>query len=72
MHNNNFKIEERRRKVASMLAQSMTEIEIAEQLNVDQSTISRDVKVLKEMSQQFVFVFDLAKSDLAIYYKSSQ
>ena len=70
MHNNNnhkFKIEERRRQVASLLAQSMTETEIAEQLNVDQSTISRDVKALKEMSQQFVF--DLAKSDLAYYYK---
>jgi IS30 family transposase len=72
MHNNNnnnhqFKIEERRRKVASMLAQSMTETEIAEQLNVDQSTISGDIKALKEMSQQFVF--DLAKSDLAYYYK---
>jgi DNA-binding transcriptional ArsR family regulator len=67
MHNNNFKIEERRRKVASMLAQSMTETEIAEQLNVDQSTISRDVKALKELSQQFVL--DLAKSDLAYYYK---
>jgi IS30 family transposase len=68
MHNNyNFKIEERRRKVAFMLAQSMTETEIAQQLNVDQSTISGDVKVLKEMSQQFVF--DLAKSDLAYYYK---
>jgi IS30 family transposase len=40
----NFKIEERRRKVASLLAQSMTESEIAKQLNVDQSTISRDVK----------------------------
>ncbi len=38
MHNNNndFKIGERRRRVASMLAQSMTETEIAEQLNVDQ------------------------------------
>jgi DNA-binding transcriptional ArsR family regulator len=69
MHNNNFRIEERRRKVASMLAQSMTETEIAEQLNVDQSTISRDIKALKEMSQQFVF--DLAKSDLAYYYKQS-
>ena len=68
MHNNyNFKIEERRRKVAYMLAQSMTETEIAQQLNVDQSTISGDVKVLKEMSQQFVF--DLAKSDLAYYCK---
>jgi hypothetical protein len=30
MHNNNFKIEERRRKVASMLAQSMTETETAD------------------------------------------
>jgi IS30 family transposase len=69
MHNNDhrFKIKDRRRQVASMLAQSMTETEIAEQLDVDQSTISRDVKALKEMSQQFVF--DLAKSDLAYYYK---
>jgi DNA-binding NarL/FixJ family response regulator len=38
-NNNNFKIEERRRNVASMLAQSMTETEIAKQPNVDQSTI---------------------------------
>ena len=52
-----------------MLAQSMTETEIAEKLNVDQSAISRDIKTLKEMSQQFVF--DLAKSDLAYYYKQS-
>jgi DNA-binding transcriptional ArsR family regulator len=63
----NLKIEERRRKVSSLLAQSMTESEIAEELHVDQSTISRDIKVLKELSQQFVF--DLAKSDLAYYYK---
>jgi IS30 family transposase len=68
-HNNRstFKIEERRRKVASFLAQSMTETEIAQELNVDQSTISRDVKALKQLSQQFVY--DLAKSDLAYYYK---
>ena len=73
VHNHNksctFKIEERRRKVASLLAQSMTETEIAQELNVDQSTISRDVKALKELSQQFVY--DLAKSDLAYYYKQS-
>ena len=50
-----------------MLAQSMTEIEIAKKLKVDQSTISRDIKVLKKMSQQFVY--DLAKSDLAYCYK---
>jgi IS30 family transposase len=72
MHNLNcpvhtFKIEERRRKVGSLLAQSMTESEIAQTLSVDQSTISRDIKVLKEQSQQFVY--DLAKSDLAYYYK---
>jgi IS30 family transposase len=41
----------------------MTESEIAQELNVDQSTISRDVKALKQLSQQFVY--DLAKSDLA-------
>lgn len=44
----------------------MTETEIAEQLNVDQSTISRDVKALKEMSQQFVF--DLAKPHAKYYF----
>ena len=64
-----FKIEDRRRRVASMLARSMTESEIAQQLGVDQSTISRDIKVLKESAQQFVY--DLAKSDLAYYYKQS-
>jgi hypothetical protein len=62
-----FRIEERRRKVASLFAQSMTEEEIAQQLDVNQSTISRDIKVLKQMSHQFVY--DLAKSDLAYYYK---
>jgi transposase len=64
---NQFKIEERRRQVASLLAQSVTESEIAKKLNVDQSTISRDIKALKQMSQQFVF--DLAKSDLAYHYQ---
>jgi hypothetical protein len=61
-----YKIEDRRRRIASLLAQSMTETEIAKKLKVDQSTISRD-KVLKKMSQQFVY--DLAKSDLAYCYK---
>jgi hypothetical protein len=61
-----YEIEERRRKVATLLAQSITETEIAHELKVGQSTISRD-KVLKALSQRFVF--DLAKSDLAYYYK---
>ena len=47
----------------------MTETEIAQELEVDQSTISRDIKVLKELSQRFVY--DLAKSDLSYYYKQS-
>jgi replication-associated recombination protein RarA len=58
-----YKIEDRRKRVASLLAQSMTETEIAKQLCVNQSTISRDIKVLKQLSQKFVY--DLAKSDLA-------
>jgi len=62
-----FKLEDRRGEIATLLAQSMTEIEIAQELKVDQSTISRDIKALKALSQRFVF--DLVKSDLAYYYK---
>ena len=65
----NKKIKARRNQVASLLAKSFSETEIAQQLGVDQSTISRDIKVLKESAQQFVY--DLAKSDLACYYKQS-
>lgn len=57
---------ERRREVVHML-QGHTETEIAQVLHVHVSTISRDVKVLKELSQRFVF--DLAKGDLTYYYK---
>ena len=65
----NKKIKARRNQVASLLSKSFNEIEIAQQLGVDQSTISRDIKVLKGSAQQFVY--DLAKSDLAYYYKQS-
>ena len=44
----------------------MNESEIAKELGVGQSTISRDVSVLRKISQQFVY--DLAKSDLAFCY----
>jgi IS30 family transposase len=53
MHN--FKIEDRRRRVATLSAQSMIEQGIADKLGVDRSTISRDIKVLKKLSQRFVF-----------------
>lgn len=46
-----------------MLVRSMTESAIVEKLCVDQSTMSRDIKVLKWLSQRFVY--DLAKSALA-------
>ena len=65
----NKKIKARRNQVASLLSKSFSETEIAQQLGVDQSTISIDIKVLKESAQQFVY--DLAKSDLAYYYKQS-
>ena len=63
-HSLKFKIDikERRRQLTSLLSKSISESEIAKQLGVDQSTISRDIKVLKSESQQFVY--DLAKSDL--------
>ena len=61
-----FKIQGRRRQVASLISKSLTQTELARRLGVDQSTISGDIKALKEMSRQFVF--DLVKSDLAFYY----
>lgn len=45
----NFEIEERCRQVATLLTQSMTETQIANELNVNQSIISRDIKVLKDL-----------------------
>lgn len=61
-----FIIEERRRVVAKLWAQSKSETEIARELHCNVSTICRDIKFLKKLSQQFVF--DLAK-DLGFYYK---
>jgi hypothetical protein len=61
-----FLIEDRRRIVAKLWAQSKSETEIARELHYNVSTICRDIKFLKKLSQQFVF--DLAK-DLGFYYK---
>ena len=63
----NYYIEEHRKEVAQMLAQDHTETEIAWLLQVQGSTICRNVRVLKELSQRFVF--DLGKEDLKYYYK---
>jgi transcriptional regulator of NAD metabolism len=59
-------IEERRKQIRSMLARSKTEQEIADELDKSRRTILRDIKALKEESNQSVY--DLAKSDLAFYY----
>jgi DNA-binding NarL/FixJ family response regulator len=62
-----YAIEERRREVAQMLTEGHSETEIAQLLHVHVSTICRDVKFLKQLSQRFIF--DLAKGDLTYYYK---
>ena len=62
-----FLVEDRRMKITSLLAQSMNQSEISKELNIHISTVSRDVKYLKKQSHQFIY--DLAKSDLAFYYK---
>ena len=62
-------VEARRNKVMTLLAKCATEEEIAIQLNVDQSTINRDIKALKVAAQRYCY--DLAKSDLAFSYKQS-
>lgn len=64
-----FKLEQRRGQVASLVAQSRTEREIAQMLGVDQSTISRDIQALREESVHFVH--NLAKSDLAFQFHQS-
>ena len=63
------RIKDRREAVASLLARAFTENEISRMLNVDQSTISRDVTYLKSLAQGFVY--DLAKTDLAYHYRQS-
>jgi hypothetical protein len=63
----NSKIEQRRKRVSSLLTQGRTEDEIAHELNVGQATVSRDVTAIKRISQQFIY--DLAKSDLAHNYR---
>ena len=69
MNDKRQQIRLRRRQVISLLAQARTEEEIAEELNISQATISRDIQHLKLQAR--MFVYDLAKSDLCFYYKKS-
>lgn len=49
---NRFVITERRERVFVMLSQGLSETEIANELNVGQSTVCRDVKSIKKESQK--------------------
>lgn len=62
-----YQIEDRRRQVAIMVAQGISEVEIAAKLGVDNTTISKDIKALKLISQQFIY--DITRSDFTYYYK---
>jgi predicted transcriptional regulator len=62
-----YQIEDRRKQVAIMVAQGISEVEIAAKLGVDNTTISKDIKALKLISQQFIY--DITKSDFTYYYK---
>jgi DeoR/GlpR family transcriptional regulator of sugar metabolism len=53
---NKRKINERRKKVASLLAQAATEDEIAQELKCGQATISRDIRYLKVQAREFVMI----------------
>ncbi|MGC1132088.1 MAG: hypothetical protein WA941_04660 [Nitrososphaeraceae archaeon] len=50
-----------------MVAQGISEVEIAAKLGVDHTTISKYIKALKLISQQFIY--DITKSDFTYYYK---
>jgi len=52
--NNGYIITERREKVFIMLSQGLTEVEIAKELNVGQSTICRDINAIKKQSYKSI------------------
>jgi IS30 family transposase len=67
--NNRSITNERRQKLWTLLTRGMKGYEIAKELNVDPSTISRDIQYLTSQSQKFLD--DLAKESLPFMYKTS-
>jgi IS30 family transposase len=63
-----YQIEERKRQAVIMVAQGISEVNLAVRLGVDNSTISKDVKALKLNSKQVIY--DITKSDFTYYYKT--
>jgi transcriptional antiterminator len=62
-------IEERRQKVWTCVTRGMKSYEIATELNVDKSTITRDIKYLSGQSQNYLN--DLARSTVPYMYQKS-
>jgi IS30 family transposase len=62
-------IEERRQKVWTCVTRGLKSCEIARELNVNKSTITRDIKYLSGQSQNYLS--DLAKATLPFMYQTS-
>ena len=67
--NNQAVIRERREKLWTLLTRGMKTYEIAKELNVDNSTVSRDIKYLTAQSQNYLN--NLAKETLPFMYQTS-
>jgi IS30 family transposase len=62
-------IDERRQKLWTLLTRGIKAYEIAKMLNVDHSTVSRDIKYLTAESQNYLN--SLAKEALPFMYQTS-
>ena len=60
INNNRLVIQERRNKVWTLITKGLKRYQIAQELNVDPGTISRDIKHLTAESQNYLN--DLARS----------
>jgi IS30 family transposase len=67
--NNQTVIRARRERLWSLLTKGMRISEIAQALNVDSSTVNRDIKFLTTYSQNYLN--DLARSTLPFMYQTS-
>ena len=69
INNNKLVIQERRQKIWTLITRGLKGYEIAKELNVDNSTVSRDIKFLTGESQNYLN--DLARSTLPFMYQTS-
>jgi IS30 family transposase len=66
---NRIKIKEGREDVLALLTKGMKGYEIAKELGVDASTLSRDMQYL--ISQSHIYLTSLAKETLPFMYQTS-